>query len=46
QLEHELMIDSWLIAPINEIIIFDTPIGERWKAAANLIGVDLDRFVC
>jgi len=46
QLEHELMIDSWLIAPMNEIIIFDTPIGERWKAAANLIGVDLDRFVC
>jgi len=45
QLEHELMIDSWLIAPINEIIIFDTPIGERWKAAADSIGIDLTRLV-
>lgn len=45
QLEYELMIDSWLIAPINNKIIFDIPINERWKAAADSIGVDLARLV-
>ena len=44
QLEYELMIDSWLIAPMNNSIIFDIPISERWMAAAELIGVDLNRF--
>lgn len=43
QLEYELMIDSWLFAPANNKIIFDTPINERWKATADLIGVDLTR---
>lgn len=44
QLEYELMIDSWLIAPMNNNIIFDIPVSERWPAAAELIGVDLNRF--
>jgi putative transcriptional regulator len=46
QLEYELMMDSWLIAPVNNKIIFDTPVNERWKAAADLIGVDLTRVFC
>lgn len=45
QLEYELMIDSWLVAPMNERIIFDIPVSERWKAAADSIGVDLARLV-
>jgi putative transcriptional regulator len=44
QLEHELMMDSWLVAPMDNKIIFDIPVSERWKAAADSIGVDLDRF--
>ncbi len=44
QLECELMLDSWLLAPVDNNIIFDIPVGERWKTAAELIGVDLDRF--
>jgi putative transcriptional regulator len=44
QLEYELMIDSWLVAPMNNKIIFDMPVSERWKAAAESIGVDLARF--
>ena len=44
QLEYELMLDSWLLAPVDNNIIFDIPVGERWKTAAELIGVDLDRF--
>ncbi|NWF98143.1 MAG: YqgE/AlgH family protein [Nitrospirae bacterium] len=46
QLEYELMIDSWLVAPSNNKIIFETPVKDRWKAAADLIGVDLNRVVC
>lgn len=46
QLEYELMIDSWLVAPSNNKIIFDVSVNDRWKAAAELIGVDLTRFFC
>jgi putative transcriptional regulator len=46
QLERELMEDSWLIAPSDNRIIFDTPVNERWTAAAALIGVDLKRVIC
>ncbi len=45
QLEYELMTDSWLIAPVNNNIIFDMPVNKRWKAAADSIGVDLTRLV-
>lgn len=45
QLEYELTIDSWLVAPINNKIIFNMPVGERWKAAADSIGIDLTRLV-
>jgi putative transcriptional regulator len=46
QLEYELMTDSWLVAPSHIGIIFETPVNERWKAAAEVIGVDLTRLVC
>ena len=45
QLEYELMTDSWLIAPVNNKIIFDMPVNKRWKAVADSIGVDLTRLV-
>lgn len=45
QLEYELMIDSWLVAPMDKKIIFDMPVNERWRAAADSIGVDLTRLV-
>jgi putative transcriptional regulator len=44
QIEYELMLDSWLLASVDNNIIFDIPVDERWKTAADLIGVDLDRF--
>jgi putative transcriptional regulator len=46
QLEHELMADNWLVAPALDRIIFDTPVNDRWKAAAEVIGVDLTRVFC
>ena len=45
QLEYELTIDSWLVAPATNKIIFDIPADERWKAAAESIGVDISRLV-
>lgn len=44
QLEEELMMDFWLVAPPDDRIIFDIPVVERWKSAADLIGLDPERF--
>lgn len=41
QLEMEMANNTWLTCPGDEQIIFDTPIEQRWKAAAKLIGIDL-----
>ena len=41
QLDNEMAANTWLSCPADEQIIFNTPTAERWKAAANLIGVDL-----
>ena len=40
QLESEILENSWLNSPSDTDIIFDTPAGSRWSAAAQLIGVD------
>ena len=44
QLEEELKANAWLIAPAKEEIIFTLPFEQRWRAAANSIGVDLDKL--
>ncbi|GAB2523088.1 YqgE/AlgH family protein [Lysobacter humi (ex Lee et al. 2017)] len=45
QLEQELSIDnSWLTAPADPDLLFDTPLDERWQAAAGRIGVDFARL--
>lgn len=41
QLEAEMASNTWLSCPAEESIIFNTPVEERWKAAAKSIGVDL-----
>jgi putative transcriptional regulator len=41
QLEQEMASNTWLSCPAEEQIIFDTPVEERWQAAAKLLGVDL-----
>jgi putative transcriptional regulator len=40
QLEREIEENSWLVAPMDTSILFDTPLDERWKAALRSIGVD------
>jgi putative transcriptional regulator len=44
QLEEELMMGSWIVAPADFNVIFSVPDSEKWKAAAGLIGVDFDRY--
>lgn len=44
QLEQELMMDYWLVAPVAPDLLFRVPIGERWRYAAGLIGVDFERY--
>jgi putative transcriptional regulator len=45
QLEQELSIDnSWLTAPADPDLLFDTPLERRWEAAAGRIGVDFARL--
>lgn len=41
QLEEEMKSNSWLSVPADSGIIFDTPVEQRWQAAARLLGVDL-----
>ncbi|EJF28955.1 YqgE/AlgH family protein [Enterobacter sp. Ap-916] len=41
QLEQEIMENSWLTAPASPEILFHTPISERWREAARLIGIDI-----
>ena len=40
QLERELMENAWLTAEADAQIVFDTPLDERWNAAAGLVGID------
>ena len=42
QLEDELAQNAWLNGPARSDIIFERPSDERWQAAANLLGVDLN----
>ena len=41
QLDNEMASNTWLSCPADQQIIFNTPVEERWKAAAKLIGIDL-----
>jgi len=41
QLEQELADNHWLTAPVSEQVLFETPLEDRWEAAAGLVGVNL-----
>jgi putative transcriptional regulator len=42
QLERELSENAWLSGPADIRLLFETPSDERWMAAAQLMGVDLN----
>lgn len=41
QLEQELLQNAWLTAPATPDILFKTPLADRWREAAKLIGIDI-----
>lgn len=41
QLEKEIIDNAWLNAPAETSIIFEHPSSKRWKAAAELMGIDI-----
>jgi putative transcriptional regulator len=41
QLEQELCDNHWLTAPAAERVLFETPLEDRWEAAALLVGVNM-----
>ena len=44
QLEQELMDNAWLTGPADHNIIFNTPFEKCWQAAADHLGVDIDKL--
>lgn len=44
QLESEIARNDWLIVPADSEIIFNCQISDRWRLAAQKIGVDIDKI--
>ncbi|HMM66957.1 MAG TPA: YqgE/AlgH family protein [Dokdonella sp.] len=44
QIEHEMRENAWLTAPVDNAILFRTPLDERWRASAALVGVNLEQI--
>lgn len=42
QLEKEIADNAWLNGPMDKAILFEQPTEKRWKAAASLMGIDLN----
>lgn len=44
QLEQEIADNAWILSPVDVNILFNLPYQKRWRAAAKLVGVDIDRL--
>jgi putative transcriptional regulator len=44
QLEKEILNNAWLNTPYAGQILFDTPVSQRWNAAASQIGIDINQL--
>lgn len=44
QLEQEILHNAWLNTPVDQSILFATPVRERWQAATRLLGVDVTQL--
>jgi putative transcriptional regulator len=44
QLEGEIAANAWLSVPASREIVFQIPFEDRWRAAAALIGIDIDQI--
>jgi putative transcriptional regulator len=44
QLEAEMLANAWLTVPAESDVIFDVPFADRWRVAANIIGIDISQI--
>lgn len=44
QLEKEIMDNSWLNTPSSKQVLFATPVKQRWSAAAEQIGININQL--
>lgn len=44
QLEREIVQNAWLNAPAKNQILFELPADQRWKSAAEQMGIDINRL--
>lgn len=44
QLEKEILNNFWLTCPANTNVLFKTPLIERWKAALEIVGIDINKL--
>jgi putative transcriptional regulator len=44
QLEREMRDNAWLSLPVDARVVFELPFEERWLAAWQLLGVDVDKL--
>lgn len=44
QLDEEIARNDWLVTPANKALVFDTPIYDQWRKAAESIGVNLEKL--
>jgi putative transcriptional regulator len=44
QLEQEILANAWLNTPSSKLVLFDTPMNMRWRAAADQIGIDINQL--
>lgn len=44
QLEKEILGNSWLNTPFAKQILFETPVNQRWNAAASQIGININQL--
>ncbi|MEP7097717.1 MAG: YqgE/AlgH family protein [Dokdonella sp.] len=44
QLEQELCENHWLTGPASEQVLFETPLEDRWEAAAGLVGINMSQL--
>jgi len=44
QLEQEIVDNAWLTVAADPTVVFETPMEDRWQAAASRLGVDLGRM--
>jgi putative transcriptional regulator len=42
QLENEMRNNAWLNTPCGKAVLFDTPVEQRWSAAASQIGININ----